>query len=216
MRARKAHILKEKGGVFVSIWEKNQKMPQFEQLRGEHQAQFQPLKFVGVEGMYRDADKKGLSFRNYGEYLLLGGGSHRTGKKGGKFQELREFAKRYYPNATEAYRWAAQDCMSLDGIPYIGNYSKHTPNLYVAAGFGKWGMTNAMAAGMILTDLILGKENEFASVFSPSRNMIKPQLFINLGETAKNILTPTVPRCSHLGCALKWNPAKKNIDIAHK
>ena len=200
----------------MSIWEKNQKMPQFEQLRGEHQAQFQPLKFVGVEGMYRDADKKGLSFRNYGEYLLLGGGSHRTGKKGGKFQELREFAKRYYPNATEAYRWAAQDCMSLDGIPYIGNYSKHTPNLYVAAGFGKWGMTNAMAAGMILTDLILGKENEFASVFSPSRNMIKPQLFINLGETAKNILTPTVPRCSHLGCALKWNPAKKNIDIAHK
>lgn len=36
--------------------------------------------------------------------------------------------------------------MSLDGVPYIGQYSKRTPNLYVACGFNKWGMTGAMVA----------------------------------------------------------------------
>ena len=61
-----------------------------------------------------------MSFRNYGSLLLVGGGSHRTGNTGGNWEELRNFVQRYYPRATEKYRWATQDCMTLDGIPYIG------------------------------------------------------------------------------------------------
>ena len=60
-----------------------------------------------IKGMYVDGSGKGLSFRNYGDFLLLGGGGHRTGKKGGNWQELRETAKKYYPEASEAYAWAA-------------------------------------------------------------------------------------------------------------
>ena len=86
-------------------------------------------------GMYVDEAQKGMSFRNYKDYLLVGGGSHRTGRKGGGWEELQEFVQEYYGIGKAGYYWATQDCMSLDGIPYIGEYSPNTPGLYVASGF---------------------------------------------------------------------------------
>ena len=167
-----------------------------------------------VDGMYVDEYRMGLSFRNYGSLLLLGGGAHRTGKDGGNWSELREFAERNYPDAEEKYFWAAQDCMSLDDLPYIGNYSKNTPNLYAISGFNKWGMTGAMLAAMTLSDMVCGVKNEYAKLFSPSRCIIKPQLFVNGFEAAKNLLTFTEKRCPHMGCALKWNSAEHSWDCA--
>ena len=163
-------------------------------------------------GMYIDEEQKGLSFRNSGDLLLLGGGSHRTGKKGGNWQELRAFARRYYPASTERYHWATQDCMTLDGVPYIGPYSAGTQDLFVATGFNKWGMTSSMAAAMLLCDMVQGKQNPFAEVFSPSRSILRPQLAINGLEAAVNLLTPAKKRCPHLGCALKWNPYERTWD----
>ncbi len=163
-------------------------------------------------GMYLAAEENGLSFRHYGDTLLLGGGGHRTGKSGGGWQELEQKAKAFYPKAKILRRWAAQDCMTLDGIPYIGQYSKNTPNLFVATGFNKWGMTSSMAAAGILCDLIQRKPNPYADIFSPSRSMLHGQLGINLLESTKNLLTPTAPRCPHLGCALKWNKQEHSWD----
>lgn len=167
-----------------------------------------------VNGMYVDENHKGMSFRNYENLLFVGGGGHRTGEKGGNWNELRNFAKLHYPHAKEKYQWAVQDCMSLDGIPYIGKYSRNTPNLYVAGGLNKWGMTGAMVSAMILSDMIMGRRNDYADIFSPSRNIIKPQLFINGGKAIKNLLTPTAKRCPHMGCALKWNSAEHSWDCA--
>ncbi len=164
------------------------------------------------DGMYVDADMKGLSFREYNGTLLLGGGSHRTGKKGGAWQALRTFAKTHYPRSKEIAFWATQDCMTLDGIPYIGQYSRKLPNVYVATGFNKWGMTSSVAAAMILTDMVQGKENAYAQVFSPSRSILHPQLAVNAAETALNLITPTAPRCPHLGCALKYNAHEHSWD----
>lgn len=165
-----------------------------------------------VNGMYVDEAQKGMSFRNYEDLLLIGGGDHRTGKSGGNWQELREFAKKNYPKATEKYAWATQDCMSLDGIPYIGHYSKQTPHMYVATGFNKWGMTSSMVAAMILSDMVKGKDNEWRQVYSPHRSMLKSQLFMNGVEAVSNLLTPTMKRCPHMGCALKWNKIERTWD----
>ena len=167
-----------------------------------------------VEGMYVDEDHKGLSFRNYGNLLLLGGGGHRTGMKGGGWDELRSFAREHYPNAEETNYWAAQDCMSLDFTPYIGQYSKRTEDLYAATGFNKWGMTGSMVSAMILRDKILGRSNEFEAVFDPSRSILKPQLFVNGCVSVGNLLTPSKKRCPHLGCALKWNSKERSWDCA--
>lgn len=165
-----------------------------------------------VQGMYMDAEKKGMSFRNYKDFLLIGGGSHRTGKQGGNWQELKKFASVAYPSAKPAGAWAAQDCMSLDQIPYIGQYSKRTSDLYVISGCNKWGMTTSMAGAMLLCDMVTGKRNAYEDVFSPSRNILKPQLLFNGAEAVKNLLTPTTKRCPHLGCALKWNALEHTWD----
>ena len=164
------------------------------------------------DGMYVDDDQKGMSFSSFGGWTLLGGGGHRTGKQGGCYAELRSFAKEHWPDAVEQLHWAAQDTISLDGIPYIGRYSPNTPNLYVAAGFNKWGMTGSMVSGMLLSRLIAGEEPEYAGVFSPSRSILKPQLLVNGFETAANFLVPTTKRCPHLVCALKYNKVEHSWD----
>ncbi len=165
-----------------------------------------------MNSMYVDEDDTGLSFRNYKGLLLLGGGGHRTGKPGGNYNELQRFARLHYPDAEIKSYWATQDCMSLDNMPYIGRYSAQTPDMYVASGFNKWGMTGAMLAAILLTNIINGKEDDLVKVFSPSRSILKPQLFINGLESTKNLLTFNKKRCPHLGCSLKWNAAEHSWD----
>ncbi len=165
-------------------------------------------------GMFVDESGKGYSFRNYKDLLLLGGGGHRTGKNGGSFNELEAFARKHYPNSKIKYKWATQDCMTLDDIPYIGNYSASTPNLYVATGFNKWGMTSSMVASKILCDKILGKKNEYSRIFSPSRSIFHKQLAINTLEALCGWLSFTKKRCPHLGCALKWNKYEHSWDCS--
>ncbi len=165
-----------------------------------------------IEGMYLDCADNGLSVRSAGRWLLLGGGGHRTGKQGIGWALPEAVAQRYYPEATVVARWATQDCMTLDGMPYIGPYSKATPNLYVATGFGKWGMTVSMLSAQILTDLICDKDNPYADLFSPQRSIWHKQLLYNGLESTANLLRPTKPRCPHLGCALQWNAREHSWD----
>ncbi len=165
-----------------------------------------------ISGMYVDESLKGMSFRTYNDMLLIGGGGHRTGKMSGAWQEIDVFTKRYYPHAKSKYQWATQDCISLDGVPYIGQYSKSTPNLYVASGFNKWGMTSAMVSAKILVGMITDNTPDYSEVFSPHRGILKPQLLVNGFETAANFITPTTKRCPHLGCALKWNKYEHSWD----
>ncbi len=165
-----------------------------------------------VNGMYVDEDLKGLSFRQYNDLLLIGGGSHRTGKTGGTWKEINDFAKKYYPHAQLKYEWATQDTMSLDSIPYIGNYSASTPDMYVATGFNKWGMTTSMLSAKIICDMVLEKYNPYSNVFCPGRSILKPQLFTNIAESTVNLVNFSGKRCPHLGCALKWNKAEHSWD----
>lgn len=181
----------------------------------QHRSYVLALEHAGnLDGMYVDENHTGLSFRTYGDYLLLGGGGHRTGKQGGCWKELRHFAQQHYPRAKEYCHWAAQDCMSLDGMPYIGQYSLGTPRLFTASGFNKWGMTGAMLAAMLLTEQVLGKQSEYTGLFRPSRSMLRPQLFVNGAEAVMNLLSFTGRRCPHLGCALHWNSAEHSWDCA--
>lgn len=164
------------------------------------------------DGMYLDASGHGFSFRRYGELLLLGGGAHRTGKNGTAWKELEELAKRYYPNAKITHRWATQDCITLDGMPYIGKYSPLTPNLYVATGFNKWGMTSSMIASEVLCDMICKGHSKYEELFSPSRRILRTQLATNTLEALKGWLTIWEKKCPHLGCSLKWNKYEHSWD----
>lgn len=124
-----------------------------------------------LHGMYLDEKDGGYTFRRYKDLLILGGISKRTGDNelGGSYDKLRDLAKKLYPESVEKYSWSAQDCMTSDGIPYIGIYSKEMPNVYVATGFNKWGMTSSMVSSIIISDMIVGVEHDFNDIFSPSR-----------------------------------------------
>ena len=127
-----------------------------------------------LEGMYLGVDREqAWSFRSAGEYLLFGGGGHRTGENrtGGKYELLRRKAAEFYPGSRVRYQWSAQDCMPMDQIPYIGRFSAETPDWYAATGFGKWGMSSSMAAAGMITESILGEEDDgkVFGIFSPQR-----------------------------------------------
>jgi glycine/D-amino acid oxidase-like deaminating enzyme len=167
-----------------------------------------------LDGMYVCGEEGGFSLRNSGAYLMLGGNNHRTGAKSTGWKPLEDFAKAHYPHAIVAFRWANQDCISLDGIPYVGPYSQSTPHVSVITGFNKWGMTGAMAGATVLTEQILGRSSPYAPLFDPSRSIWNSKLAVNIGHTLSNFLRPTAPRCPHLGCALKWNPNERSWDCS--
>lgn len=129
-----------------------------------------------LHGMYYGVDQPcGLSLRSAGEYLLLGGGSCRTGdcRVVGQYAALERAAKEYWPGCRVAARWSAQDCMPLDGVPYIGAFSPAAPNWYVATGFQKWGMTSSMVAARMISDLICGVASPWSAIFSPQRSTLR-------------------------------------------
>lgn len=174
-----------------------------------------------IKNMYLGIDKDGLSFRSYREILLVGGGGHRTGENvtGGQYRSLNREAHRYWKNCEEIEHWSAQDCVTLDKVPYIGRFAPTRSDWYVATGFGKWGMTSSMVAAIILTDMICGRENSWEEVFSPQRKKWD-QLgaFANEGGHAvrglSGLKSESVgePRCTHLGCRLTWNPEEGSYD----
>ena len=132
------------------------------------------------------------------------------------FAFLEEKARQYFPECKIEARWSAQDCMPHDGIPFIGKYSVFTPNLYVATGFQKWGMTTSMVAAMIIRDAICKVPNSYAKVFSPQRLHVKAGLknwLTDTGVSMKGLCNGGIlrktPRCSHMGCGLMWNPKEK-------
>ena len=165
-----------------------------------------------IKGMYLDEKKNGFSFRNYKNLLLIGGGDHRTGKTGGSYNVLYDFCRQNYPDSAVKYNFATQDCMSLDGMPYIGRYSGSSRDIYVATGFNKWGMTSSIAAADILADMVTGRKNPYTGLFAPDRSVLHPQLFANIFHSFTGIITPTVPRCPHMGCALKYNKDEHSWD----
>ncbi len=165
-----------------------------------------------VNGMYLEDKEDGLSFRNYKDYLLIGSGGHRTGSRSNGWKAAEDFCAKNFPEATTDYCFATQDCISLDGIPYIGRYSDKTQDVYVATGFNKWGMTSSMVAADILSDMITGIKNPCADVFSATRSLCHPKLVSNMFHSVVGLVTPSAPRCPHLGCALKYNKEEHSWD----
>ena len=144
--------------------------------------------------MFIGAEEPHYSFRtakyNGKDILLIGGSEHKTGEAvatNEKYKELEDFAKKYYQDCNVLFKWNTRDCISLDKIPYIGEFSTFMKKVYVGTGFKKWGMTSSNVAACIVTDKILGKENEYEEIFNSKR--MKP---IKNRWEMKNMIQSTV------------------------
>ena len=133
------------------------------------------------DGMYINIKQPIYSFRtaiyNDKKLLIMGGGDHKTGyapDSSSGYDYLEKKANELFPNCDILYKWNTRDCISLDKIPYIGEFSNLMPNMYVATGFNKWGMTSSNVAANIIKDKILGRDNKYAFVYDSTRlNPIK-------------------------------------------
>ncbi len=127
-------------------------------------------------GMYINAENPTLSARiakyNDKDVLLLSGCSHKVGKPSGvsdPYSTLTTFAHSIDSDSKLISKWVTEDSVSLDKLPYIGKFSTFMPNMYIASGFKKWGMTLSNVASNIIVDQILGNDNEYANIFDSTR-----------------------------------------------
>jgi glycine/D-amino acid oxidase-like deaminating enzyme/nitrite reductase/ring-hydroxylating ferredoxin subunit len=143
------------------------------------------------QGMYLSAGSPTRSLRRFddadGSYLLVGGESHKVGQDENtnvRYARLEAWAREHFNVRSVDYKWSAQDYMPADDVPYIGKLSPRSDRMFVATGFKKWGMTSGTAAGMILTDLIAGRENPWAEVFDSTR--------LDLGASAARLIKENI------------------------
>jgi nitrite reductase/ring-hydroxylating ferredoxin subunit len=94
-----------------------------------------------------------------GPLLLVGGEGHTVGRAPSPSQHLdslRGWTQAWFPAAEETHAWSAQDYSSHDGLPAVGALPRGRGHVYVATGYGKWGLTNGVAAALSLTKQIHG------------------------------------------------------------
>jgi glycine/D-amino acid oxidase-like deaminating enzyme/nitrite reductase/ring-hydroxylating ferredoxin subunit len=116
--------------------------------------------------------------------LLVGGEGHKAGQEKDsrrRYAALEAWARSRFDVAEVEYRWSTQDNYSADRVPFIGKLTGRADHVYVATGFGGWGMSNGTVAGMILSDAILGRPNAWAQLYDSTR---MPRLR-GLGRLAK-------------------------------
>lgn len=178
---------------------------------------------LNFDGYYINQETPTLSFRTVKSgnknLLLAVGYDYKTGTEivGNPFEYLKARIQKMYPEAKVLKTWTSEDCISLDKIPYIGDFSDIMDNCYVATGFNKWGITSSNIAAKIITDKILGNENKYADIFESSRLGIiknKDEVMNMLKEAGEGIIIERIkgkptPTCTHLGCKLSWNPLEE-------
>lgn len=127
------------------------------------------------DGMYISYETPNISFRTIKDgdrkLLLAVGYDYKTGTEELRdgYTRLEVIVRKMYEDAEVLYKWSAEDCITLDKIPYIGRYSNIMTNVYVGTGFNKWGITASNIAANIISDNILGKENEYEEIFKSTR-----------------------------------------------
>ncbi|MGV8981228.1 FAD-dependent oxidoreductase [Clostridium sp.] len=130
------------------------------------------------KGTFVDAGDTGWYFRlqkyRDSQMIIIGGQDHKTAHGGDMmehYENLKKFAEQNFTVEEFLYRWSTQDYITIDGVPYVGNLTSKSENIYVATGYGEWGMTNGTAAANILRDIIIKKENPYQEVYNPSRHI---------------------------------------------
>jgi glycine/D-amino acid oxidase-like deaminating enzyme/nitrite reductase/ring-hydroxylating ferredoxin subunit len=130
--------------------------------------------------------------------VLVGGQNHRTGHGGStaeRYRALERQARERFDVEAIDYRWSTQDYVSVDRLPFVGRLAPHLDHVYVATGFGGWGMSNGTAAGRLLADTILGRENPSREVFDPIRLRLRssvPSLVDHNARAARHLVEDTL------------------------
>lgn len=156
-------------------------------------------------------------------YFIYGGYAHTAGtikNTEAYYETLQKELQEDFELPAPSYFWSAQDMMTSDQLPYIGQLSKNDDSLYIATGFNKWGLSSSLVAGELLRDTIQKIMPPAAELYSPTRSLLGRQIYFMLQtggfvgkELVKGYVTRSyAPRCTHLGCKTRWNESDQTWD----
>lgn len=193
--------------------------------RGLHFAMVEPkrsylLAYTGIEAPLPMCISAGSSSRSVRDvpsgHVLVGGSGHtvgRTSSEAAHLDELRRWARGHFPDAVETHAWSAQDYAPFDGVPIVGRLPLSSGHAFVATGYNKWGMTNAIAAAHTISAEILGGKTPGLRA-----RPLHPAALLEAGRLNTCVALELArgglggPRCTHLGGRLSWNDAEESWD----
>ncbi len=148
-----------------------------------------PYHYVRLQTVENDGDAY--------DVLIVGGEDHKTGQAEDfdeRFLRLEEWARERFPSIeTVEFRWSGQVMEPVDGLAFIGRNPLDSDNVPIATGDSGQGMTHGTIAGRLLTDLITGRDNEWAALYDPTRISLKAGV-----EFAKENLNVAAQYADHL------------------
>lgn len=174
-----------------------------------------------VGALYNSVAGDGLTYRDSADGIIVGGLDHRTGRfKCDSYFDILKQETRKFGEISSVHKWAANDCMTFDAVPYAGRLLRfRAKNAFVISGFGKWGMTNSYVCAKIVDDIVNKRGNRYKRLFKPTRVLsivVWPKFLWNflidgLGLVA-GLFSSGKRRCPHMGCRLKLNPNTQTYD----
>lgn len=182
-----------------------------------------------LAGQYLSIDQTNRSIRTAkiedDYYTLLAGSSQRAGSSSNTnifYEAIEKEAYEKFATSDISYKWSAQDPETPDLLPYVGQISAGYPNIWLATGFRKWGISNSLVAGQIISDGLLGHSNAGIKLYSPQHTKFGDAFLQALkigGQTVVDLVGGYVtrssnPRCTHLGCKTRWNEADETWDCS--
>lgn len=176
-----------------------------------------PLKaHAPFDGMYRDLEGRYALRRLKGGMLFqLNGPRVGLGIHQEPLDRFEQDYASYFEQVKPDRYYTGIETYSADGLPYIGVYSKKTPNLFVAAGYGGHGLLGSMVAAQAISARVLGLSVDGYGIYSGQRrngatfmDEVKTAAGIG-GQYMKNMLRLNAPRCPHLGCKLKYRTKER-------
>jgi len=126
--------------------------------------------------LYWDTEDPYHYVRLHGDLLIVGGEDHKTGQEddgADRFARLESWARQRFPMRQVEVRWSGQVMEPVDGLAYIGRNPGEKGHVFIATGDSGQGMTHGAIAGMLLSDLILGRRNPWEHLYDPSRKTLR-------------------------------------------
>ncbi len=137
-----------------------------------------PYHYVRLMAMPKvDSNGNSLGNPQSEELLIVGGEDHKTGQSSdasARYPRLEEWTRARFPEVTAIRcHWSGQVLETIDGLAFIGRNPLDGPNVYIATGDSGQGMTHGTIAGILLTDLIVGRKNSWAALYDPERKSLR-------------------------------------------
>ena len=125
------------------------------------------------------------------DILIAGGEDHKAGQADdaeARFERLERWTRERFAGVGEVeFRWSGQVMETVDGVAYIGR-NPGDKNVYVVTGDSGNGITHGILAGMLIGDLIAGRENAWAKLYDPSRKTLKPRALADYVAENANVV----------------------------